>query len=317
MTFLDVYTPRGFAVLVVPGEWGVAARQMRKHAVVVSGVCAASFKDRQIHTPARILLAQLPKRPPIPIEPPGGPDAPPRMIDTLLDFVPDPHPGARRVKIAGVVTAAPLPDLLTIQDSSGGALVVVANPPTEIPVGARVEAYGYLQVEGRRISLTQATMKELGGAKLPTPVSARANELAPGARDAVRVQMHGRAEDVRELDGWTVVTLSDDGTRFEAYIPGSPEHNQLDKLEVGSRISVVGIPVDVTPDHKAPTVPGMFFHDREAFVILEPPPPLQGQAAPLWWTTARVGYAIGGFAMVFVLGRLAAHPAGPGAAGGQ
>ncbi len=235
MTYLDVWTPRGFAVLVVPGVRGADALLLRKHAVIINGVCEASFEDRQIKTRPNILMAQLPDLPQIPVEAPGGPDAPPLMIDTLLNFVPDPHPGARRVKIAGVVTAAPLPHILAIQDPSGGALIVVENPPAEVPIGTRVEAYGYLWVEGRRIAIIQATIKELGGAPLPPPIQARANELAPGVRDAVLVHMKGRAEDVRELESWTVVTLNDDGTRFDAYLPGSPKHNKLEKLEIGSQ----------------------------------------------------------------------------------
>lgn len=304
MTYFDVWTPRGFAVLVVAGEWGMAALQMRKHAVIVNGVCEACFEDRQIRMRPNILLAQLPERLPTPIEPPGGSAAPPRMIDTLLTFAPDPHPGARRVKIAGVVTAAPLPQVLAIQDESGGSLIVVENPPAQFSIGDRVEAYGYLEVEGRRIALIQATVKKLGQGALPAPAAMRASELAQTeARHAIRVELEGRVEEMRKLEDWTVLTLDDEGTRFEAYLAGSPQQNRLDAVEPGTRVTVVGVPMDITPDHKAPTVPGVFLNDRDALNLGPPPPKLQqGQTTPSWWTDDRLGYALGGFAAVLLLG---------------
>jgi signal transduction histidine kinase/CheY-like chemotaxis protein len=295
-TRIHVFTPQGRAELVVPGaQWAVAARQMRQQVLIVSGVCVATFEGRRVSGPPTILLSELPKPPPEPIDPPREPDAPPRMIDHLLRFTPYPHPGARRVKINGVVTAAPLPDILLVQDATGGALVQVANPPARVEVGTRVEAYGLLRVEGRRVALTHAAVKPLGRAEPPAELPTRAAELAAGTGDATRVRLTGRVEEVREVEGWTAVALTDDGVRFEAYVPGGLEQTKLGDLETGSRVEVVGVAVHVTPDRRVPTAPAVFLPEPAALQVLGGPP-------RAWWTSKRVGYAIGGLAAALLLG---------------
>jgi signal transduction histidine kinase/ActR/RegA family two-component response regulator len=308
-TYIDVYSSRGPAVLKVPGEdWAIPARAMRGETLFVRGVCAATFKDRRVSGPPTILLAELPKPLPIPTELLAEPDAPRRIIDLFLEFAPAPHPGTRRVKIAGVVTAAPLLGVHVIQDESAGALIRVMNPPVDIPIGTRVEAYGLLhREEDRRLALTQATLKQLEPAKqpvvLPEPVAVRAAELAVGARDAVRVNLKGRVESFRVIKGWTIVSLSEDNVRFEAFVPDPPDGKAAPKFELGSLISVVGVPLNTTPERAKPAVPGVFLNSHDAFALLEPPPQqIQGQVIRSWWTSGRAGYVFAGFAGIVLLG---------------
>jgi two-component system, cell cycle sensor histidine kinase and response regulator CckA len=303
VTLIDVYSPHGTAKLVIPGEErAVEARRMRGQAVIVRGVCVPTFDaERVISGSAKIYLAELPAVLPAPAELPGGPEAPSRMIDHFLRFSPHPHPGARRVKVAGVVTAMPLPGVVIIQDASGGATLWVDQSRGEVVVGASVEAYGMLRIDGHRIGLTRSTVTVVGPAALPPAVAARPDELAAGTRDATLVRLEGTAGEVREVEGWTAVALTEGGLRFVAYVPGLPDQNGLGKLEPGTRVAVIGVPVDVTPAGKAPTVPGVFLRAREALTVLEIPPRHEIAAAS-WWTSTRARYLIGGFAAVVVLG---------------
>jgi two-component system cell cycle sensor histidine kinase/response regulator CckA len=304
VTLIDVISPHGRAVLVVPGEENArAARELRSQALVVRGVCAPVFKDRRVADPPRIYLSGLPKPVRVPGGPPGEPDAPPRMIDHLLQFSPHPHPGARRVKIAGVVTATPLANLFALQDGTGGA-AVWTETAANVAVGDRVEAYGLLHVEGVRIALMQAQVTRRGAAESPAPVRATVAELAGGARDAVAVRLEGRVEEVREVEGWTAVGVSEDGARVEVFVPGTPAANGLARLEIGSRVAAAGVPVDISPDRMPTTGPGVYLPSGDAFSVLEPPARLraEGPAGTSWWTTPRAGYMIGGFATVVLLG---------------
>jgi len=304
-TYIDIDSAHGRAVLKIPGEAStLPARRMRNEAIAIRGVCVASFQDRLICDVPTILLTELPKPGVGVAEAADGIDAPPRMIDHLLRFAPQPYPGTRRVKIAGVVTAVPLHNLLIVQDSSGGVAVWTDNP-TGLPIGATVEAYGLLRVNGHRLSLSEARVKRGGDRELPPPVAATANELAKGLRDAVRVRLAGRAEELHALEGWTAIGLSENGVRFAAYVPGTPEQNGLKKkVEIGSRVSLVGVAADVSPDRKPTSKPGVFLNTEAAVDVLEPPirPQLQSASDPAWLTTRRAAYMLGGLARVFLLG---------------
>ena len=159
-TRLDVFTSHGCGTLVVPGEqWALAAGSLRDVAVTVRGVCVPTFKNRLICGPPKIYLSSLPQVPLGTADVIGGPNATPRVIDHLLRFAPAPHPGIRRVKIAGVVTATPLPGVLVVQDQTGGAMVWTDDPGVAIPVGTAVEAFGLLRIDGHRVGLARAEVK--------------------------------------------------------------------------------------------------------------------------------------------------------------
>ncbi len=300
-TRLEAYTSQGVGTLVVPGEeWAIPAKELRDAAVVVRGVCVPTFKNRMIAGPPNIYLAALPEVPPTPPNAPDGPDGPVRLIDLLLRFAPPPHAGGRRVKIAGVVTAAPVPGMLIVQDSTGAATVWPDVPGTDVPVGSRVEAYGLLRIDGTRVTLTRAAVKVFGSAAFPEPVPAHPDELA--ARDSILVKLAARVEKVSAVGNWTAVTLLDGVFRFEAYVPGAPDINGLHCLQIGSRVEVAGVPVDATPDGKPGSGPGLFLRGADAVSVLEPPtspPPLPNVS---WWTTTRVAYLTIGFLAMAIVG---------------
>ncbi|HEV3438497.1 MAG TPA: response regulator, partial [Gemmata sp.] len=249
-----------------------------------------------------IFITSLPPAPLSPPETTEEPQAPPRMIDHLLNFSPAPHPGSRRVKIAGVVTATPLPGMVTIQDETGGATVWTSPPRTDIPIGVRIEAYGLLRIEGRQISLTQAKVTILGTSPLPPAFPIDSSALISGMQHARLVRLEARVEAFRAIPGWNVVVLADGVARFEAYAPGSPEENTFDQLELGSLVAVVGVSLDASPDGKAGGGPGLFLPSAKSLTFLEPPPQPPTFPEPTWWSATRVAYLCGGFLAVTLFG---------------
>lgn len=299
ITRLDVYTRHGAAVVVIPGEhWVSLAKNLKDTTVTIRGVCVPTFEDRVVSGPPKIFVSSLPQAPIGHPETTEEPQAPLRIIDHLLNFSPSPHPGSLRVKIAGVVTATPIPGMIIIQDETGGATIWTSPPRTDIPIGVRVEAYGLLRVEGRQISLTQSKAIILGTSPLPPAFPIDSAELATGMKNTLRVSLEARVEAIRATPGWTAVVLVDGSVRFEAYIPGAPEQNNIDGLEPGSRVSVVGVATDTNPDGKPAIGPGLFLPTAESLTLLEAPTP----PTLHWWNSTRVAYLCGGFLAVTLFG---------------
>ena len=300
-TFIDIYNAHGQAVLAIPGEeWAIPARAMREEAIAIRGVCVAAIRERQVVDVPTILLSVLPE--PAPRSTPTRAE-PPRPIKGMLDFPPRSFPGTLRVAISGVVTAVPLPNLLIVQDGTGGAAVWSDNP-TGFTTGARVSAVGLAPVRGDRQAIHHSLVTRLGDAELPGPAAVTPVELATGTRGAVRMSLMGRADGIRAVEGWTAISLSESGVRFEAFVPGTPDQNGLArKVEIGSRLALVGVPAGVTPHRAPPTAPGVFLLGEEAVRVLQSE---ADESAPVpesaWLTPRRAAYMLGGFSSIFLLG---------------
>jgi len=300
-TFIDVYSAYGLAVLVIPGEqWTIPARAMREEAIAVRGVCVAAIRDRRIIDVPTILLSELPQPAPSAAVARTEPAQP---INRMIDHSPRFYPGTERVTIQGVVTAVPLPNLLMVQDATGGAAVWSDNS-TELPVGTRVSAFGLPLGRGDRNALHHAHVTRLGDAELPDPAAVTAAELAAGTRGGMRVSLTGRADGVRVVEGWTAISLSESEVRFEAFVPGTPEENGLArKVEIGSRLAIVGVPATVTPDRAPPTAPGLFLQGEKAIQVIQPAPsPNEPASENSWLTPRRAAFMFGGLSAVFLLG---------------
>ena len=301
ITRLEVYTAQGSGAVLIPGEELARKAIALKDAVVyVRGVCVGTFKNRAIFGLPKVYMTALPEVLLIASDSPDSADAPPRIIDHLLHFVPAPHPGTRQVKIAGIVTAAPLRGVLVVQDSSSGATLWLDNPTQSVPLGTQVEARGLLRIDGMRIGLTRVTLKTLGVVPPPEPVEAMPNEVVSGRRDATVVKISGYVAGHRAVAGWTAVTLTDGSFRFEAFVPGLPASLNPTLLEIGAQIQVVGVPLDATPDGKAGA--GLFLRGAESLTLLDSPPRVPISGPVTWWTTQRVAYLIVGFLAVALVG---------------
>jgi signal transduction histidine kinase/ActR/RegA family two-component response regulator len=298
-TRIEVFTPHGCGTLVLAGEERLpAARALRDAFLVVRGVCVPRVKGREVAGPPQVYISALPEPASPAADATGGAEAVSRVIGLLREFIPAPHPGLRKVKIVGVVTARPLPGLVVVQDHTGGVIVVPDDPNTDAPLGARVEVCGMLRTEDQHVSVTRASVRVGPPVALPEPVAARPHELAAGLHHARLVKVSGRVEALRSVGDWTIVTLFDGAHRFEAYVSGELHRPEMTRL-VGSKIEVAGVPLGTGPDGTPATVPGLFLRGADAVTILEPPQATNGGS---WWTATRVAYFFGGFLAVAVVG---------------
>ncbi|MBA4063294.1 MAG: hypothetical protein C0501_06200 [Isosphaera sp.] len=293
-TRLEVDSVDGVGAVLVPGEEHAArAAGLRGAVVEVRGVCEPGSRGGRLSGRPRVYAAALPGS--LPSGPPA-PEAVAALADRLLRPVRDPL-DRLRAKVAGVVTAAPVPGVLVVQDPTGGMTVSVRSPGDAIPVGTRVEAEGLLRDDGGRPGLARATVTRLGPAAYPGPVATAAADLA--ARAGLVVRTAGTVEAVRDEDGWTALTLSDGPDRFEAFAPGRPGENGLGGVRSGSRVEVVGVPVRLNgtdPD-------GVYLPDPGAVAVTA------GPVLPGWWETRPAAFLAGGVlagaaggAWVWVLG---------------
>ncbi len=302
VTRLDVYNPYGSGVVIIPGEeWSTDAQKFKNKSITVCGVCVPTFTNRLISGAPKIYTAGFSQITTVPDEPGNEPDAPPRLIDHLLSFTPTLHPSGRRVKVAGVVTARPRPGAFVIQDISGGATVWTSPGQTDIPVGAKIEAYGMLHVEGRQIIITHAKATVFGVAPSPPAPSISGAELNTGVWNSRLVRVEGRIEKIQAMREWTSVTLLDGAVRFEAYVSGSPEQNRLHQMEAGSLVAVIGTALEMTPDGRSNSGLNVFLSSAESLTLLELPP-ASVPSEPTWWSTTRVTYLCGGFLAVSLFG---------------
>jgi len=197
----------------------------------------------------------------------------------LMRFVPDPHPAGRRVKVAGVVTAAPAGgNVVYLADKRSSAMLVMREP-AEVPVGERVEAVGTLTIDGRFVQLRGAVLRRLGPGPPPIAQPRAAEELTQGGACAELVRVEGVVEEVDRRAGYFAIHARDGGARFVATIDDSVT---LPPLAPGMRIGLTGIclPAELSRQHPSGVV--LKLRSLSDLEVLEGPPP------PPWWTARRI-----------------------------
>src|SRR5262249_53990606 len=119
-TLIALKARNGTATALIPGQEHAAHFQkLVNSSVRVRGVCVPSFNERRIVSKPPMIYAQRPESIVV-LERaevgPGQTTAP--LLEHLYRFSPDPHPGLRWVKVAGVVTGMGPGSEFYIQDSS-------------------------------------------------------------------------------------------------------------------------------------------------------------------------------------------------------
>ena len=303
-TFIDVYNAHGQAVLAIPGEeWAIPARAMREEAIAIRGVCVASIREatsrrRADHPPLR--PAGTERRVPLPTRArtPAADQADARLPAALL-----PRNSARGHQRRGDGRSASQPADRAGRYGRSGCVERQSDRSHHRRAGQR----GRSGPGSRRIARRSTTPTSRGWA-MPScrgRQRSRPCELATGTRGAVRVSLTGRADGIRAVEGWTAISLSESGVRFEAFVPGTPDQNGLArKVEIGSRLAPGGGArgCDAPPrtTHRA----------RESSCWARRPsgscnprrtsqPPVPESA---WLTPRRAAYMFGGFSTIFLLG---------------
>lgn len=212
-TLIAVETAHGRGVIRLPNPAAAANLQKLKDSVLsVRAVCVPAFDPvkRVIRDePTLLYTNNAPMLRAMTLEVRRT-----EAVDHLLRFSPDPHPGARRVAIEGVVVGLADSGRFYVQDATGGIAVSPTSGSERPAIGDQVEVIGFVRVQGRRLLLTRAVWKKLGTGQLPPARSVEPSALAEGMHDATRVEVRGRVVDTQELPEGLAIQMEAGTIRF-------------------------------------------------------------------------------------------------------
>ncbi|MFZ5494678.1 MAG: sensor histidine kinase [Verrucomicrobiota bacterium] len=235
------------------------------------------------------------------IETPGPADvfaAPFWSVGTLLEQGGS-HPSGEMVRVGGLVTCQPLPQLIFLRDGER-SLEIRLQRPAELAVGDRIEAVGFPEMGLVQPVLQSALARRIAAGAPPPPRRLRAADLLDFQHEAGLVEVEGELREIfRHGDGLTLL-LTDEGKAFNTDIANAQLPAGAVLPPVGSRLSLVGVcSIErVTPPDTFQIVTPAAIRLRlrslgDLHVLVRPP----------WWTPARLLAAIA-LLSLFALGAL-------------
>ncbi len=278
---LRIESDHGTANLLVPGVHHLEdVRKLVGRAIHARGVCSARVDDDRAVIPPPAVYVQHPNF--VTVLPTTAPGDVPWLAEHLTRFSTTPTPGGRRVKVAGVVIAAPDDRTAFVQDSSGG-VCVQTDAVHGLTVGDEVEVVGSLRFNRARASLTSATVRVRGRKELPPAQARTVADLAAGRHFGTRATVEATVTQVRHDDRHgCVLSLAEGASRFDVLLPGGISPGAVPQLVAGTRVRVtgaVGFHEDLADGSRGFV---LWVSSPDAVVTLRTPP------AEPWWDSSRV-----------------------------
>jgi signal transduction histidine kinase len=209
------------------------------------------------------------------------------------------YPSGEMVRVSGLVTCRPVPDLIFLRDGSRNLEIRLQQPAT-VAVGDRIEAVGFSERGLVQPVLQSALARRLAVEAAPPPRRLRATDLLDFQHEAGLVEVEGELLEIfRHANGLTLL-LTDEGKVFNLDIATAQVPADAGLPPVGSHISVVGIcSIDrlTPPDISQVVVPASFRLRLRSF------DDLRVLSRPPWWTPQRLLTAIA-LLSLFALGAL-------------
>lgn len=202
--------------------------------------------------------------------------------------------GDRRVRIAGVVTAAFAGDRIFLRQAEA-AFGVRLGAPTALNVGDKIEIAGFPEMDRFSASVVDAELVSREPGPAPAPVEVNALENLVGLHDGQLVSVTATLADAFKTEGGTVLVLQDGKRTLQAHLPDTVVAPQA-----GSRVHVVAICRVETSQpgsgfsSKAGVV-SLRARDAADIVVLKSPP---------WWTVRRLGAILAALGAVTLLAGL-------------
>ena len=211
----------------------------------------------------------------------------------LLAFQVTGH-GDRRVRIAGVVTAAFAGDRIFLRQDDT-AFSVRLGAPTALNVGDKIEIAGFPEMDGFSASVVDAEVISREPGPPPTPVEVNSLEKIVGLHDVQLIRVTATLADAFKAEGGTVLVLQDGPRTLQARLPEA-----VVPPPAGSRVRITAICRIET------SRPGSGFASKVGVVslrvrsaadvvVLESPP---------WWTVRRLGAILAALGAVTLLAGL-------------
>jgi signal transduction histidine kinase len=300
--------PDGRAVATLPLLAERGPEQLVDAAVRVSGVCLAIFNRRSELLGMNVrsnLAGDLVVDKAAPADPFAGPLAP---LDRLQPYSPGGF-SLHRQRIAGVVTFAQ-PGIGYYVQAGRRAVRVRTSRRAALAPGDEVNVAGFTEMVGTRLELRDAVFLKTGVAPVPEPVEVTPAEVLARwhpAMDSARTDFDGRLVSLRGRLEKITAAVEGDGARLYLDCAGQVISAALDDpggtaaLRLGSELRVTGICLVSYPDGD----PARGFPQPQSFSLV-----LRGGAdvavlrAASWWTSRRLGYALGWLGAGLVLALL-------------
>lgn len=181
--------------------------------------------------------------------------------------------------------------------SSGGMLVQLALRQLTVRLGDRVEIIGYPAVSDYSPALTNARLPVLGpGTEVAANAVAADDILGQGPESGIAgshaselVRLRGRLlEDAIFRPGVNLV-LQSGGVVFHAILPSDQDFTKAERWAAGSQLAVTGVC----------QLQGNLGEQPQSFrVLLRHPQHVLVLNQPVWWTSRRLGWVLGGVAIM-------------------
>lgn len=209
------------------------------------------------------------------------------------------YPSEEMVRISGLVTCQPGPQLVFVRDGVRN-LEIRLQRPAVLAVGDQIEAVGFPEMGLVQPVLQSALARRVAPGAPPPPSRLRAAQLLDFSHEAGLVEVEGELREIfRHGDGLTLL-LTDEGKAFNADIAAAQVPARAGLPPVGSRISLVGIcSIDrvTPPDISQVVAPASFRLRLRSFADL------RVLSRPPWWTAGRL-LAVVAVLSLFGLGAL-------------
>ncbi len=194
--------------------------------------------------------------------------------------------GLQRTKVEGQIIFARAGEYFALDDKIG--FRILTAEPVALQAGDLIEALGFPKVGGSSPVLQEATIRKIGQAPLPDPVTVSAEELLNLQHDSTLVQVDARLINYTTRPDAEIFQLQTGQIHFEAKV--NLESSQPLSLSIGSRLRLVGVYAAMGSDRLGARADPfeLLLNNPAAVTVIEMPP---------WWTVRRalgVAAALGG-----------------------
>lgn len=188
---VTIHSAQSRGTIVLPGAEHVASLlALRGRAVKVTGVCVPRYDNqRTIVGPPRILVSSLDQIVPVPVKTRYAADKQ-LNISELMQFLPTPFPGSRRVRTEGIVVGL-WKGQIFLQDGRHGLTIVPREKSPHVVLGHRIQTTGLLHVQGEVCQIEDAAIIDLGPATVPPAQTVTDDELVRGSCHARLIRVSG------------------------------------------------------------------------------------------------------------------------------
>lgn len=221
------------------------------------------------------------------IEQPGPEDPfaiPLRSTDTLGQPNHD-TPAREMVRIAGVVTSQPSPQLVFVRDQAQSLEIRLAQP-AQLAAGDRIDAVGFVAMGIIQPFLKNAIVRRVAAGPSPPPRRlADASRLLDFRNEAELIEVDAELRDISQNQSGYLLHLAESGQAFTVEVDASLVADRTLLPRVGSRLSLVGV---CLIERTTPPDVNQVVSPASMRLLLRSLDELRVLARPPWWTQQRL-----------------------------